>query len=314
MVILEKKDNWFNEYHEIPSLGIEGNRKLSERLIYYDQKDFKDASVIDFGCNMGQMSFQAVDWGASKVLGVEFDSSAIENALKINEKFKTKINFIVDDLDNPFFWKTIGKFDVTLFLSVIDTIELENRYGILAKACMKTKKVMYFEGHAVGNCKSNKYLKNIMDYTDFTQVEFRGLTPPGRPFFKCSRKVLTSEECVEKILASKYKKIAVIGKALAGKTSIRKLLQEKEINLTIVDDLYVDGNVEKKIEIEDVKKMGKLVLFDYRAIKYVEDMDVVFFVTPEENLIGQQREGMGHLRCPKGSLENLKEVYTVLFK
>jgi predicted RNA methylase len=67
----KKGDDWFNQYQEIPELGISGKRGLSKRLVYYNQDDFKDASVIDFGCNMGQMTMQAAKWGASLAMGVE---------------------------------------------------------------------------------------------------------------------------------------------------------------------------------------------------------------------------------------------------
>ena len=56
---LIKRDNWFNDYHEIPQLGIKGKRDLNSRIAHYNQNDFKNATVVDLGCNMGQMSFQA---------------------------------------------------------------------------------------------------------------------------------------------------------------------------------------------------------------------------------------------------------------
>ena len=168
---MEKRDHWFNEYHDMPELGITGTRKINDRIAHYNQDDFKGATAIDLGCNMGQMSFQAEKWGAD-VIGVEFDSNAIANALEIKEKIGSNVNFVVDDLDSNFFWNSIPKIDVVMFLAVIDTIELDNRYGILSKACAKTNKVMYFEGH--GKAPVSKYMKNIVDYTDFSQIIYKG--------------------------------------------------------------------------------------------------------------------------------------------
>ena len=48
----QKRDNWFTEYHDIPELGITGTRKVNDRIAHYDVNDFKDAPVIDLGCNM----------------------------------------------------------------------------------------------------------------------------------------------------------------------------------------------------------------------------------------------------------------------
>lgn len=309
---MEKRDHWFNEYHDMPELGITGTRKINDRIAHYNQDDFKGATAIDLGCNMGQMSFQAEKWGAD-VIGVEFDSNAIANALEIKEKIGSNVNFVVDDLDSNFFWNSIPKIDVVMFLAVIDTIELNNRYGILSKACAKTNKVMYFEGH--GKAPVSKYMKNIVDYTDFSQIIYKGNTPTKRPFFRCTRDTLTSQECIQQIVDSKYNKIAVVGKSLAGKTTIRNDLQKvNNGKYDIIDDLkhWTDTGSATQIEIDDLKKYEKFVCFDYRALEYYDEFDAVFFLTANETLIGQQRPRKGPLRSPTiTNYDTLKEVYTV---
>ena len=309
---MEKRDHWFNEYHDMPELGITGTRKINDRIAHYNQDDFKGATAIDLGCNMGQMSFQAEKWGAD-VIGVEFDSNAIANALEIKEKIGSNVNFVVDDLDSNFFWNSIPKIDVVMFLAVIDTIELDNRYGILSKACAKTNKVMYFEGH--GKAPVSKYMKNIVDYTDFSQIIYKGNTPTKRPFFRCTRDTLTSQECVQQIIDSKYNKIAVVGKSLAGKTTIRNDLQKvNNGKYDIIDDLkhWTDTGSATQIEIDDLKKYEKFVCFDYRALEYYDEFDAVFFLTANETLIGRRRPRKGPLRSPTiTNYDTLKEVYTV---
>tara|TARA_B110000467_G_C18301132_1_gene471451 strand:- start:686 stop:1675 length:990 start_codon:yes stop_codon:yes gene_type:complete len=309
---MEKRDHWFNEYHDMPELGITGTRKINDRIAHYNQDDFKGATAIDLGCNMGQMSFQAEKWGAD-VIGVEFDSNAIANALEIKEKIGSNVNFVVDDLDSNFFWNSIPKIDVVMFLAVIDTIELDNRYGILSKACAKTNKVMYFEGH--GKAPVSKYMKNIVDYTDFSQIIYKGNTPTKRPFFRCTRDTLTSQECIQQIVDSKYNKIAVVGKSLAGKTTIRNDLQKvNNGKYDIIDDLkhWTDTGSTTQIEIDDLKKYEKFVCFDYRALEYYDEFDAVFFLTANETLIGQRRPRKGPLRSPTiTNYDTLKEVYTV---
>jgi SAM-dependent methyltransferase len=307
----KKRNDWFNEYHEIPQLGIEGKRALADRLQYYHVEDFNGASVIDLGCNMGQMSFQAADWGSTRVTGVEYDCTAIRNARAINKELNLNIEFVVDDLDSNFFWNSLDSYDVVMFLSVIDTKELENRYGILSKACMKTNKVMYFEGH--GKQSASKYMKNIVDYTDFTQIKYYGNTPTNRPFFRCTRDKLSSDECVQKILESNYNKIAVVGKSFAGKTTIREMLQKEDTDYTIIDDLkHHDNGVVKNVDVDDLQKFEKFVLFDYRALEYYNNFDVVFFITPDGSLIGQSRKEPNPIKSPAiKDFNNLKEVYTV---
>lgn len=313
----KKRDDWFNNYHDIPELGITGTRKVNNRIAHYNIDDFKDATVIDLGCNMGQMSFQAEKWGAKSVIGVEYDATAVANAKEIKEQLGSAVNFVLDDLDSNFFWNSLPSIDVAMFLAVIDTKELENRYGILSKACAKTKKVMYFEGH--GKQPVSKYIKNIVDYTDFSHIVFYGFTPINRPFFRCTRDTLTSEECIEKILDSEYKKIAVVGKSLAGKTTLRKNLHKVNNNkYAIIDDLkeFTDPNMLPEsaiqLEIEDLAKYEKFVCFDYRALDYYKDFDVVFFITPNTNLIGQSRERKNLMRSPSiKNFDTIKEIYTV---
>jgi hypothetical protein len=312
-----KRNDWFNQYHDMPELGITGTRKINDRIAHYTQADFKDATVIDLGCNMGQMSFQAEKWGASKVIGVQFDATAIKNAIEIKQKINSKVNFVVDDLDSNFFWNSIPSSDVVMFLAVIDTVELENRYGILSKACAKTNKVMYFEGH--GKQLASRYLKNIVDYTNFSQVIFKGHTPVNRPFFRCTRDELSIDECVQQILNSEYNKIAVVGKSLSGKTTIReKFHKENNYKYSVIDDLKEFTNPEQEIgsaiqlQVDDLKKYEKFVCFDYRALEYYDEFDVVFFVTPNEDLIGQTRERKNPMRSPSiKKYDTLKEIYTV---
>lgn len=308
----EKRNNWFNEYHDISELGINGTRKLNDRTSVYEVADFTNSTVIDLGCNIGQMSFQAEKWGAKNVIGVEYDLAAIEKANEIKEHLKSNVNFVLDDLDSNFFWNGIPFIDVVMFLAVIDINELENRYGILSKACAKTNKVMYFEGH--GKQPASKYLKNIVDYTDFSQIIFKGHTPTKRPFFRCTRDVLSSSECIQKIIESPYDKIAVVGKSLAGKTTIRKELQKTDNNkFKIIDDLKeYTTNSTISIEIDDLKKYNKFVCFDYRALEYYEYFDCVFFITPCEDLIGQSRKRKNPMRSPViKNFDTIKEIYTV---
>lgn len=315
-----KRNNWFTEYHDIPELGINGKRKINDRIEHYEIEDFKNSTVIDLGCNMGQMTFQAEKWGASSVIGVEFDAAAVENANNIKEKLNSNVNFVVDDLDSNFFWNSIPNIDVVMFLAVIDTHELENRYGILSKACSKTNKVMYFEGH--GKQPPSKYLKNIVDYTDFSQIVFKGYTPVNRPFFRCTRDVLTSTKFKEKIKNSNYDKIAVVGKSLSGKSTLRQELWQdlKDRNFEIIDDLrhikeLNQNNVPTDIDMmspEDLNEFKKFVLFDYRALEYYTDFDCIFFLTPNENLIGQKRDGKRPMRTPSiKTFDTIKEIYTV---
>jgi len=306
---MQKRDNWFKDYQSIPEVGISGKRNGVERIGFYRKEDFKDATVIDVGCYIGQMSFEAEKMGAKEILGVEYDRTAFEKSLEIKKKLNSKVKFMLDDIDNPFFWRSISEFDVSFFLSVIDTQELTNRFGDLARLSDKTRKIMYFEGH--NKQPISKYFKFIMDYTNFTQFEYLGDVTDSndkRVMIRCSRNVLNSEQCVDKIKTCKYNKIAVIGKCNAGKSHIREKLEKINKKYVIVDDLKTE-NKTKWIGKEGVRNIEKIVLFDYRALEYIEDFDVVFLISTHdaENF----RETDKIVRSSTGSFENVKEFYTV---
>ena len=76
---LVKRNNWFRDYQEIPGMRT-GRRKLDDRVAGFDADDFAGKSVLDLGCNIGQMSLYAAECGAKRVLGVEYDKKAVTEA------------------------------------------------------------------------------------------------------------------------------------------------------------------------------------------------------------------------------------------
>jgi len=307
---MQKRDNWFKDYQDIPELGIKGQRKLADRLKYFDINDFKDKKVLDVGCYIGQMSLQATKWGAKYVTGVEYDKTAFETALANNKKLEANINFILDDIDNPFFWNSIKQFDTSLFLSVIDTQELENRFGILSRLSQKTDEVMYLEGH--NKQPFNKYVKYILNYTTFSEIVYKGSIEDERVVIRCAKNYINADDCVDIIKKCQYNKIAVIGRHYVGKSFIRKKLQAtggKE-GYKIIDDLMDEKG--KWISQHHLPAIEKLVVFDYRALQYIKDIDVVFLVAPNDQDLMKKLPDQQYLRSPEGSFENIKEMYTVL--
>lgn len=85
---------------------------------YFDNKDFYCKSVLDLGCNSGQMSKFALDKGAYKVTGIEYDQTAVKSAKELLTD-SPGFQIICDDLDNYGAWNDLPMFDTVLFLSVI---------------------------------------------------------------------------------------------------------------------------------------------------------------------------------------------------
>jgi len=312
--MMEKRDNWFVNYQEIPELGIKGSRLLGNRLAFYDESDFKNASVLDVGCNIGQMVFQAQKWGAAKVMGVEYDKTAYKKALEIKDRLGCQVDFIFDDAENPMFWNKVKPVDVCLFLSLIDTKELDVPYSILSKACMKTNKVMYFEGHGANVNSISKYMNDLFYYTDFSEIVYRGQSD-GRPFIRAARRVLGMDAFIKSVLESKAKRIAVVGKAMVGKTRLRTRLEEVGgCHHTIIDDLLIGY---KKFyggdfhdSIEKLNKESDWILFDYRALKYAEQVDALYQVI-DDDIGGQRINEADWIRSSPFKTGILTEFYTV---
>jgi SAM-dependent methyltransferase len=296
----EKRDKWFTNYQEIP--GVRGGkRKLADRDGGFDAADFKGKSVLDLGCNLGQMSLFAAAQGAASVLGVEYDTDAFLEARAIRDQQSDSIvRYKLDELDNPLFWHHVEPHDTVLLLSVIDTQELANRFGILSRACMKCKGTLYLEGHR--NQLRSKYLQYLLDYTDFTQVEHVGRYG-GRDLFRCSRDVLDAEGFHENLAAAckRYNRIAVVGNQLAGKSTLRR--RTSVPGFTVLDDCD---------DIQRINSCERLILFDYRAAIYANDFEVVFHVLQPPERFEMVRKNARPLRSSGiAHSDTLRCLYTV---
>jgi len=283
-----------------------GKRKLADRVDGFDPHDFKGKSVLDLGCNLGQMALHAAECGAERVLGVEYDREAFIEARNIRDRKKLQsLRYKLDDLDNPLFWHHIERHDTVLLLSVIDTKELENRFGVLSRACMKCNDVLYLEGH--GGQPRSRYFQYILDNTDFTQVEHVGCYE-GRDMFRCSRAILDTAGFYESLreACEQYSRIAVLGNQMAGKSTLCGALWVPGFpDFTVLDDCDV---------FEKIKAPEKLVLFDYRAALYAQDWDVVFNVLQPPEKFEAKRKNARYLRSsqvePSSTLCNLYTVRT----
>jgi len=302
MMVLEKRNGWFQDYQEIPGVR-RGKRKLGGRVDGFDTDDFDGKSVLDLGCNIGQMSLYAAECGASSVWGVEYDNDAFVEARTIrNRKECQNVHYKLDDLDNPLFWHHIVPHDTVLLLSVIDTKELTNRLGVLSRACMKCLDVLYFEGHRNQPC--SRYFQCILDNTDFTQVEHVGCYE-RRHLFRCSRDVLDTDGFYETLdtACERYDRIGVVGNQLTGKSTLFRGVRQPEF--TVLDDCD---------DLNLIRSCGKLILFDYRAALYANDFDVLFNVLQPPEKFEVRRRVTPHLRSseiePSSTLRNLYTVRT----
>tara|TARA_B100001175_G_C19482638_1_gene627985 strand:- start:594 stop:1628 length:1035 start_codon:yes stop_codon:yes gene_type:complete len=340
-----KKNDWFVNYQTMN--GLKGQRDLEFRKKFFDGEDFRDKTILDIGCNMGQMCQYAISLGAKHVLGIDYDKNVIQKANVLNKS--DKIQFVSNDIDNYFMYTQLEKKDTILLLSVIGTLELENRYGILAKLASKTKNVLYLEGHI-----SSKYedlMDMILKYTDFTNIEFKGMQydnqsflykKQGRPFFRCSRNVLSRIDACNKInnLLKNKHIISVVGNGGVGKSHFKyQLIQYLNENSHFKFDpkfmTYTDNNnivknnyniitdkTNKLCILDDVVKTNKdlemydyVIYFDYRALEYLNKTDSIFYIKYNINNRYKNRPGKYQLdhspTIKKELLKNIKNIYHI---
>lgn len=316
---MSKKDNWFNNYQTIGAK--KGQRDINFRKKFFIKTDFENKDVIDIGCNMGQMCFFSKEMGAKNVLGVDYDTNAINNANNLNTY--NDVFFQVDDIDNYLFYTSLPEFDTTLLLSVIGTNELQNKNGILSKLSEKTKNVMYIEGHH-SVMKGPELFNMILNNTTFTRIEYLGETYDNaeflsknmsRSFFRCSREELNQETFNEKIysiIQDDEKSLnAITGFGGSGKSFMldkltdfleneKKIIFEKKINgnqkiyineeykLLITDDVY------SETLLDLMKKYKYVFVFDYRAV---------------ENLKNYNLTNLFHIKCDIKTRINRRPEY-----
>src|SRR5438445_1729262 len=94
--------------------SVESEKRL--RRIQLPQ-DLRGKSVLDIGCNEGFFAFEAERRGAAYVLAIDSDVAARKKFYVVKHLLKSNVEFLllsVSDLHE----RTIGRFDVTLFLSV----------------------------------------------------------------------------------------------------------------------------------------------------------------------------------------------------
>tara|TARA_B100000902_G_C27267201_1_gene894244 strand:+ start:529 stop:1563 length:1035 start_codon:yes stop_codon:yes gene_type:complete len=340
-----KKNNWFVNYQEMN--GLKGQRDLEFRKKFFDNDDFKDKTVLDIGCNTGQMCQYALSLGAKDILGIDFDKNVIQKANILNKS--DKIKFISDDIDNYFMYTQLEKKDTILLLSVIGTLELENRYGILAKLASKTNNVLYLEGHI--SSIYEELLDMILKYTDFTNIEFKGMQydnqsflykKQGRPFFRCSRDVLSRLEACNKITTLLKNKhlISVVGNGGVGKSHFKyqliKYLHENSSFkfdskfMNYIEDNYIVINkyniiIDKTNKLcilddvvkrnHDLDKYDYVIYFDYRALEYLNKTDTIFYI--KYNIDHRYKNRPGKCQndhspiIKKELLKNIKNIYHI---
>ena len=69
----------------------------SEKVVFQRSIQNKCAQLLEIGCGTGRISFGLSQLGYAKITATDFSKKMIIRAKKLNEKYKTKIDFQKQD-------------------------------------------------------------------------------------------------------------------------------------------------------------------------------------------------------------------------
>ncbi len=125
-IIINPKMAFGTGHHETTRLVINGMKDV----------DFKDKSVLDYGCGTGVLAFLAEKLGASELIGVDIEQPAFENA-KENAQLNQMQNIqffmgTLDDIPTKTFDRILANINRNVLLDSIPTLkQLLNPNGVI---------------------------------------------------------------------------------------------------------------------------------------------------------------------------------------
>jgi GT2 family glycosyltransferase len=195
---------WFSNYQSIPLAGLQGERSLN-RFGLMDLSLLRDQVVMDFGCNTGQSCLKAVQAGAREVIGIEGMPDTWEGAVQIGQLagFQNlrylNVDFNASNFDAVINQQSPERADYSFFFSVYRTKELVQRDRLFQYIIDKTRRGIFFEGHAHPKIDTLEYYDWLFDSFGLAHQFLGNSEGELRPLFfldlaKAKHKVSTSPE------------------------------------------------------------------------------------------------------------------------
>lgn len=118
--------DWYQTIELGNGLVTPGRTPTNQRLPYLQAIDFKDARVLDVGCNSGQYAMFAKQQGAREVVGVDLDETRLEQGRVLAASEGLDVRF---EQCSIFDIPRLGRFDVVLCVAVLT--EIPDLFGAL---------------------------------------------------------------------------------------------------------------------------------------------------------------------------------------
>jgi 2-polyprenyl-3-methyl-5-hydroxy-6-metoxy-1,4-benzoquinol methylase len=169
---------------------LKGGRDDSRMRLLGLPDDFKRASVLDIGCNIGAISIECKKRNAGKVVGIDKDQNLVDCAREIARIFNFDINYRVFDIRKDTLYEN---FDYVFLLNVFHHLKEEYKIKVLRNLDMITRKKLFFEASVKGDLISKTYLKTedyisyLKGFTSFRRIHILGKSDFNRPVISCEK-------------------------------------------------------------------------------------------------------------------------------
>lgn len=159
---VHKKIKTGNNYQSIDFGGLFRQGARSQRDSLLERIDFNNASVLDLGCNTGEVSRYIRQLGARLVDGYEYDPFFVETGRAMNAALgTTRVSLFQGDVTNRKLYEGM-RYDIVVALSVY--VYIVSRLADIAKVA----EVLVFETHTLDHG-LDFYLQNLMSYFPFVK-------------------------------------------------------------------------------------------------------------------------------------------------
>lgn len=155
----------------------EAQRDAARRLERFglDRRTLQGKTLLDLGCNIGAMLFQAANYGIAQGVGIEFDDDKVQCARQIAKISEIQnLTFCQGDIERLDATK-LGRFDYVFALAVEGHLNQPERLYPLLSAV--TKNVLFFEGNGSSNINQ---VKKGLSAAGFKMIQYLGLCDDDR--------------------------------------------------------------------------------------------------------------------------------------
>ncbi len=175
-------------YHAIPEIGLTGGPRVMEQRIKemeLDKIDFKGKTVLDIGCSGGLFMHYALEHGAKRVVGLDFEKDVSGARLVSNELEYFNAEYYGIDLQhtNTNYLKGLlsaEKFDIVFFLSMFRHVEFPE---FVWEMCGETAIIEWNNWKSEGEI--YELVKKRFEITREGRTTDHGT---GKPFYICKPK------------------------------------------------------------------------------------------------------------------------------